>query len=713
LTVYLTTVLEIFQSDVNAMPSDKTGEIPSVYRRVEIEYSKFGVEDFDFGFYNKTSYSGLETHILNSYTNSVVQAMHYVSPIRRLAKSHIILNCPREHCLLCEFGFVVRMLEDAKGINCQASNFCKTVGVLAQSKGLIELVDYGRMPAGTDYAQVIQSFHRFFIDHLVVEGDMAPSNPVIVPDLNTQPPSPLTQLVGILAKTETTCLSCRDTGSKYNITHILDMVYPRSTGTSEPAVDFNSILQDSLLREVTYKATCAFCKRVSVFESRRSLSTQDLPPVLAINTSVFNQENIKFWLDTKKRKFLTPSVSLRGQIDGVDDTESAVYELRSIVVQVVTRHRHSHLIAIVKVPGSEQGPENISPWFVFNDFAVRNVSEEEALNFPDLWKVPAILYLERVDTREKINFDALPEEIDASVLNRDSNISLNRDISRVKHDLLHPSELPRAGMLVAIDAEFVSMQQEETEFRSDGTKKVIRPARLSLARVSVLRGDGPKAGVPFIDDHIHTSEMIVDYLTEWSGIEYGDLDPRSSPHTLTPLKIVYKKLRALVDRGCVFIGHGLSKDFRIINIFVPPEQVIDTVDLYFIKARQRRLSLKFLTWFVLEENIQAETHDSIEDARSALRLYKAYHKFEEDGTFDEKLEELYREGKANNWKPPQASVSPPPVETPTPRLVIPGNRFNYPSSATSHTTTPQQNLPQSFILPGYGFPGLGWSSQGR
>ena len=138
-------------------------------------------------------------------------------------------------------------------------------------------------------------------------------------------------------------------------------------------------------------------------------------------------------------------------------------------------------------------------------------------------------------------------------------------------------------MLVAIDAEFVSMQQEETEFRSDGTKKVIRPARLSLARVSVLRGGGPKAGVPFIDDHIHTSEMIVDYLTEYSGIKCqyeiarpitlthtrpcldGDLDPHLSPYTLTPLKIVYKKLRALVDRGCIFIGHGLSKDFRIIS----------------------------------------------------------------------------------------------------------------------------------------------------
>ena len=79
--------------------------------------------------------------------------------------------------------------------------------------------------------------------------------------------------------------------------------------------------------------------------------------------------------------------------------------------------------------------------------------------------------------------------------------------------------------------------------------------------------------------------------------------------------------------------------------------MIDTVDLYFIKARQRRLSLKFLTWFVLGENIQTDTHDSIEDAHSALRLYKAYYEFEENGTFDEKLEELYREGKANVCPP--------------------------------------------------------------
>ncbi|KAG6854601.1 hypothetical protein C0991_004203 [Blastosporella zonata] len=314
------------------------------------------------------------------------------------------------------------------------------------------------------------------------------------------------------------------------------------------------------------------------------------------------------------------------------------------------------------VPEAENRADLQSPWFIFNDFVVRNISEEEALSFPDKWKVPAIVYYERTDLPDALDYSGLPSKIDETILCHDTSISINRDPQCVKHEVLQTTELPRPGTFVAIDAEFVSMQQEETEFRSDGTKKVLRPARLSLARVSVLRGGGAKQGLPFIDDHIHTSEVIVDYLTEFSGIKFGDLDPHLTRHTLTPLKLVYKKLRVLVDRGCVFIGHGLSKDFRIISefgyiptkchtsiqaidIYVPPEQVIDTVDLYFLKSRQRRLSLRFLSWFVLHEHIQTDTHDSIEDARSALNLYKAYTEFEEAGTFDQKLEELYAEGR--------------------------------------------------------------------
>lgn len=53
----------------------------------------------------------------------------------------------------------------------------------------------------------------------------------------------------------------------------------------------------------------------------------------------------------------------------------------------------------------------------------------------------------------------------------------------------------------------------------------------------------------------------------------GDLDPSSSTHHLVSLKTAYLKLHHLLDAGCVFVGHGLKQDFRIINLTVPPEQV--------------------------------------------------------------------------------------------------------------------------------------------
>jgi len=287
--------------------------------------------------------------------------------------------------------------------------------------------------------------------------------------------------------------------------------------------------------------------------------------------------------------------------------------------------------------------------------------------------------------RDRLDFSGLPDYLDPAILSRDTSISPNRDRGFMKHENLRFEELPRPGTLVAIDAEFVELQQGETEVRSDGTKKVLRPPRLTLARVSVIRGDGPREGIPFIDDYIHTTDIIVDYLTEFSGINFGDLDPHLSKHTLVPLKVAYKKLRLLVDLGCIFIGHGLAKDFRIINIFVPPDQVIDTVDLYYIRERQRRLSLRFLTWFVLDQQIQTETHDSIEDASSALLLYKAFQQFEENGVFDDKLEQLYREGRQYNFRPPN------PNPTPVPQPPLP------PTSSYSTRTPPTMSMsPRQF-----------------
>lgn len=219
------------------------------------------------------------------------------------------------------------------------------------------------------------------------------------------------------------------------------------------------------------------------------------------------------------------------------------------------------------------------------------------------------------------------------------------------------TEAPSPGCPVAIDSEFVALRAEEIEISAAGDREVIRPTRLGLGRVSVLRGSGPHAAVPFINDYITIAEPVVDHLTKYSGLKPGDLDPRFSTHALVSLKVAYKKLWLLLNLGVIFVGHGLPKDFRTINIHVPKAQVLDTVDLFYIRARQRKLSLRFLAWYLLKEDIQHETHDSIEDARTALRLWHKYEEFCDAGVVEQMLEEIYREGRKWGYKPPSEQGS--------------------------------------------------------
>lgn len=141
------------------------------------------------------------------------------------------------------------------------------------------------------------------------------------------------------------------------------------------------------------------------------------------------------------------------------------------------------------------------------------------------------------------------------------------------------------------------------------------------------------------------------YLHRFSGLEPGDLEPSTSTHYLISTKTAYMKLRYLIDIGCVFVGHGLKQDFRMLNIVVPPEQVIDTVELFSFKHK-RKLSLRFLAAYLLGVDIQKDTHDSIEDARTALALHRAYEKLSAGGAarFRDTLDEIYRYGYRNHFQ---------------------------------------------------------------
>ncbi|CAO3669082.1 unnamed protein product [Umbelopsis vinacea] len=690
---------------------DPTGlKMPSAYGRVEIQYSKFGVEDFDFGFYNHTKYGGLETHIANSYCNSMLQMLHFTLPLRKVAISHIGMDCQKENCLCCELGFLFRMLEDANGQNCQATNFLRAFRTIPQA-GALGLFEPEQPDNTISYSMLIQNFIRFILEQLHQETVVPNANPILLRSIAAEEeatsdlPSTIQQVFGLKTTNYSKCSHCSNEIVRTTYPYVVDIMYPKKLASSNVKQDqrikkrsFASLLKTSINRETKTKAYCVNCQQYQPIATKKLL--RELPSILTINSGITSSEQASLWRhhangngkggqtsahaatsprtdsdsgaespggatktwlperllirivgDEIEIKALDPRLPVPTEFL-VGSQQLAVYELSSIVSQVQNDRQVPHLVSQIRIPSSELEASAKSPWYLFNDFLVKNIDAEEVFSFKGSWKIPSILQYTRVDLDQLLDLSKLPSQVDLSILFKNISITNNasEEQQQQSHKVLSEDEMPKAGTLISIDAEFVALSQEETEIRSDGTKSVIRPSRLSLARVSVLRGEsGEMEGIPFIDDYIANSEPIVDYLTEYSGIEAGDLDPQTSKHTLVPLKIAYKKLRLLVDLGCIFIGHGLKSDFRIINILVPPEQVIDTLDIYYMRNRQRKISLRFLAWALLQLDIQQVTHNSIEDAKTALLLYKKYLELREKGTFGSVLEDIYEMGRKSNW----------------------------------------------------------------
>ncbi|KAL3798250.1 hypothetical protein HJC23_000164 [Cyclotella cryptica] len=284
-------------------------------------------------------------------------------------------------------------------------------------------------------------------------------------------------------------------------------------------------------------------------------------------------------------------------------------------------------------------------WLLINGLKVIKTSAEDVRSFNAGFKEPCIvLFREINDITSETGREQLEEAgealVPASVM---ETVSLSNGCGPLFANL---GDLPGKGDLVAIDCEFVCVQAEKSRLTSSGAKSITSESRNALARLSVI---DCRTNDVIIDDYVLPNESVVDCLTRFSGVRESDLDIENSPHHLVTTREAYLKVRLLMERGCLFVGHGLNQDFRVINISIPPNQIIDTTEIYH-QPNQRYISLRFLCNYVLDRDMQQEVHDSVEDARASYELYKIALSLKSEGKFDEFLVQLYAEGHKTQFK---------------------------------------------------------------
>lgn len=161
-----------------------------------------------------------------------------------------------------------------------------------------------------------------------------------------------------------------------------------------------------------------------------------------------------------------------------------------------------------------------------------------------------------------------------------------------------------ATNVVALDCEMVGVGPE-------GRKD-------ALARVSVVN----YAGDVLYDTFVKPGEAVTDYRTRWSGVRAEDVSDDSCAVDLYEAQEVVGQLL----KGRIVVGHAIKNDFRVLKIAHPWHRVRDTADFYkriWKRRGQNRPALRTLVAQVLGiDTFQKSEHDSCEDARAALALYK-------------------------------------------------------------------------------------------
>lgn len=88
-------------------------------------------------------------------------------------------------------------------------------------------------------------------------------------------------------------------------------------------------------------------------------------------------------------------------------------------------------------------------------------------------------------------------------------------------------------------------------------------------------------------------------------------------------------------------------------------------------SKKYGVNFKSIKIIISETNIQSSTHDSVEDANTALQLYDKYQEIAAEGSdkIRAAIKEMYEVGRKDQWKIPDVEE----LENPLDMLQFPGN----------------------------------------
>lgn len=267
--------------------------------------------------------------------------MRFTTRLRNLALHHTATACIQPDCILCEIGFLIDMLEKAKGQNCQATNFLKVFSGQQETESLRLLEELTANPQST----LIQSTSRYLLDWISRDyARLTPNNPDWT----------LHQALRTVAISKIRCANCFHETEKVSDPLVHDMIYtdvvpPKNVSQQS----FSQVLKNTLGRLDGSRGWCSRCGKYQVSHVRKIV--ESVPDVLMINTAIRDNYAKQLWA---RPNWLPSEIGIvlhEGRIHCYEGAEVEsltgrfpiqVYQLVGVVAEVRGDKQKPHLVAL-------------------------------------------------------------------------------------------------------------------------------------------------------------------------------------------------------------------------------------------------------------------------------------------------------------------------------------------------------------------------------